>query len=158
MVKNRRLGLSALCASLLLAVPAAAAVTYTFTSGEGDFIYVSPTFVDEGGIPVAKLESHSGNFDSVFFRRSDFYLLNQACLAKDNCFNPSFGENGIFQQTGDFFAVDPNYPDANPELVISGSPTPTPVPELSSWAMLGLGLAALAFARRRAVRDIRAYA
>jgi MYXO-CTERM domain-containing protein len=157
MVKKRWLGLSALCASILFAAPAPAAVTYTFTSGEGDFIYMSPTFVDGGDVPAALLESHSGNIDNVFFRPSDLYLLNQACLTKDNCFNPSFGESGIFQQTGDFFAVDPNYPDANPELVISGSPTPTPVPELSSWAMLGLGLAGLAFARRRAVRNIRAY-
>jgi MYXO-CTERM domain-containing protein len=157
MVKKRWLGLGALWASILFAAPAPAAVTYTFTSGEGDFIYVSPTFVDGGDVPAALLESHSGNIDNVFFRPSDLYLLNQACLAKDNCFNPSFGEDGIFQRTGDFFAVDPNYPDAHPELVISGSPTPTPVPELSTWAMLGLGLAGLALARRRAVSDIRAY-
>jgi MYXO-CTERM domain-containing protein len=157
MDKKRWLGLSAVCASLLFAAPAPGAVTYTFTSGEGDFVYVSPTFVDVGGVPVAQLESHSGNFDSVRFERSNLYLLNEACLAKDNCFNPSFGEDGIFQRTGDFFGLDPNFPDANPELVISGSPTPTPVPELSSWAMLGLGLAGLAFTRRRGARDIRAF-
>ena len=125
MVKKQWLGLGALCASLLFAAPAPAAVTYTFTSGEGDFIYVSPTFVDGGDVPTGLLQSHSANIDNVFFRPSDLYLLNQACLAKDDCFNPSFGLSGIFQQTGDFFAVDPNYPDAHPELVISGSPTPT---------------------------------
>jgi hypothetical protein len=70
---------------------------------------------------------------------------------------PSFGESGIFQQVGTDFGIDPRFPDATAKLVISGSPVPVPVPELSSWAMLGLGLAGLAFTRRRGARDIRAY-
>jgi hypothetical protein len=157
MVKNRRLGLSALCASILFAAPASAAVTYTFTSGQGDFTYISPTFFDGGNIPDGSLESHSGNFDAVFFGSSYLLLVNAACKFQENCFQPSFGESGIFQRTGTFFGIDPDFPEANPELVISGSPVPVPVPELSSWAMLGLGLAGLAFARRRGVRHTRAY-
>ncbi len=149
MLKNRRLGLMTLCASILFAAPAPAAVTYTFTSEQGDFTYVSPTFFDGGNVPDSELESHSGNFDAVFFRSSDLLLVNAACHFEDNCFNPSFGESGIFQRTGTFLGIDPNFPEANAELVISGSPNTAPVPELSSWAMLGLGLAGLAFARGR---------
>jgi hypothetical protein len=99
MAKNRRLGLVTLCASILFAAPAPAAVTYTFTSEQGDFTYVSPTFLDGGNLPAALLESHSGNFDDVFFGSSDLLLVNAACKFADDCFNPSFGESGIFQRT-----------------------------------------------------------
>jgi hypothetical protein len=88
--------------------------------------------------------SHSGNFDQVFFTSSDILLQNAACKSADNCFDASFGESGIFLRAGTFFASD-----GDAKIVISGSPTATPVPELSSWAMLTVGLAGLAFARNR---------
>jgi hypothetical protein len=127
-------------------------VTYTFTSEQGDFTYITPTFFDGGNVPDGELASHSGNFGAVFFGSSYLLLLNAACKFNDNCFQPSFGESGIFLRTGTDFGVDPNFPDADAKLVISGSPITAPVPELSSWAMLGLGLAGLAFARGRRIR------
>jgi hypothetical protein len=83
-------------------------------------------------------------------------LVNAACKFEENSFQPSFGESGIFRRVGTVFGIDPRFPDDIAKLVISGSAVPVPVPELSSWAMLGLGLAGLAFTRRRDVRDIRA--
>jgi hypothetical protein len=152
MLKNRRLGLITLCASILFAAPAPAAVTYAFTSEQGDFTYVSPSFFGGGNLPDGVLESHSGNFDDVFFGSSYLLLQNAACKFKDNCFQPSFGGKGIFLRTGTYFGSDPNFaPEGDAKLVISGSPMPAPVPELSSWAMLGLGLAGLAFARGRRI-------
>lgn len=158
MLKNRLPGLIALCACLLFAAPAPAAVTYTFTSEQGDFTFISPTFFDGGNVPDGSLGSHSGNFDAVFFGSSYLLLLNAACKFAENCFQPSFGEDGIFLRTGTDFGVDPNFPDADAKLVISGSPTAVPVPELSSWAMLGLGFAGLAFTRRRKINGGRAFA
>jgi hypothetical protein len=144
----------AVWASVLFAAPALAAVMYTFTSDQGDFTFISPSFFDGGKIPGpgGLVVSHSGNFDEVFFGSSDILLLNAACLSEDNCFNATFGESGIFQHTGTFFASD-----GGAKIVISGSPTAAAVPELSSWALLAVGLAGLAFARNRRVRGSRAY-
>ena len=140
-----------LCASILFAAPAPAAVTYKFTSEQGDFTFISPTFFDGGNVPDGSLQSHSGNFDAVFFQSSDLLLVNAACKFEENCFQPSFGESRIFLRTGTFFGVDPDFPEANPELIISGSPNAAPVLEISSWAMLALGLAGLALARGRRI-------
>jgi MYXO-CTERM domain-containing protein len=73
--------------------------------------------------------------------------LNAACEFEGNCFDATFQEDGIFQRTGTFFASD-----GDAKIVISGSPTTTPVPALSTWAMLAVGLAGLAFARNRRIR------
>jgi hypothetical protein len=144
----------AVWARVLFAAPALAAVTYTFTSDQGDFTFISPSFFDGGTIPGpgGLVVSHSGNFDEVRFGNSDILLLNAACLSEDNCFDATFEENGIFQQSGTFFASD-----GDAKIVISGSPTAAAVPELSSWALLAVGLAGLAFARNRRVRGSRAY-
>jgi hypothetical protein len=144
----------AVWASVLFAGPALAAVTYTFTSDQGDFTFISPSFFDGGKIPGpgGLVVSHSGNFDEVFFGSTDILLLNAACLSEDNCFDATFGESGIFQHTGTFFASD-----GGAKIVISGSPTAAAVPELSSWVLLAVGLAGLAFARNRRVRGTRAY-
>ena len=144
----------AVWASVLFAAPALAAVTYTFTSDQGDFTFISPSFFDGGKIPGpgGLIVSHSGNFDEVRFGNSDILLVNAGCLSEDNCFDATFEENGIFRHTGTFFASD-----GDAKIVISGSPTAAAIPELSSWALLALGLAGLAFARNRRVRDSRAY-
>ena len=144
----------AVWASVLFAAPTLAAVTYTFTSDPGDFTFISPSFFDGGEIPGpgGLVVSHSGNFDEVRFGNSDILLLNAACLSEDSCFDATFEENGIFQHTGTFFASD-----GDAKIVISGSPTSAAVPELSSWALLAVGLAGLAFARNRRARISRAY-
>jgi hypothetical protein len=138
----------------VFAAPASAAVTYTFTSDQGDFSFISPSFFDDGKIPGpgGLVVSHSGNFDEVLFRSSDIFLLNAACISDGNCFDATFEENGIFLHTGTFVASD-----GGARIMISGSPTATPVPELSSWALLAIGLAGLAFARNRRIRGRRAY-
>jgi MYXO-CTERM domain-containing protein len=154
MLKKWARDLIAVWASILFAGPALAAVRYTFTSDQGDFTFISPSFFDGGKIPGpgGLVVSHSGNFDEVFFGSSDILLLNAACLSEDNCFDATFGESGIFQHTGTFFASD-----GDAKIVISGSPTAAAVPELSSWALLAVGLAGLAFARKRRVKGSRAY-
>ena len=138
----------AVWASVLFAAPTLAAVTSTFTSDPGDFTFISPSFFDGGKIPGpgGLVVSHSGNFDEVFFGSSDILLLNAACLSEDNCFDAAFGESGILQHTGTFFASD-----GGAKIVISGSPTAAAVPELSSWALLGVGFAGLAFMRNRRI-------
>ena len=148
MLKNRGWGFISVWASLLFAAPASAAVTYAFTSDQGDFTFISPSFFDDGKIPGpgGLVVSHSGNFDEVLFRSSDIFLLNAACESDGNCFDATFIENGIFLRTGTFFASD-----GDAKIVISGNPTATPVPELSSWALLAVGLAGLAFAKNRRI-------
>ncbi len=155
MIRKRGLGFIAVWASILFAVPASAAVTYTFTSDQGDFTFINPSFFDEGSAPGpgGTVVSHSGNFDEIVFRSSDIFLLNAACKFDGNCFDATFLEDGIFLRTGTFFASD-----GDAKIVISGSPTAAPVPELSSWAMLAIGLAGLAFARNRRIRGSRANA
>jgi hypothetical protein len=154
MLGKRGQAFIAVWASILFATPALAAVTYTFTSDQGDFTFISPAFFDGGNIPGpgGQVVSHSGNFDEVFFGSSDILLLNSSCRSEDNCFDATFEEDGIFLRTGTFFASD-----GNAEIVISGSPTAAPVPELSSWAMLAVGLAGLALARNRRISGSGAY-
>jgi hypothetical protein len=149
MLGKRGRAFLAVWASILLTAPASAAVTYTFTSDDGDFTFTSPAFFEGGNIPGpgGAVLSHSGNFDEVVFRSSDILLVNPGCLSNDTCFDAAFLENGIFQRTGTFFASD-----GDAKIVISGSPTAAPVPELSSWALLAVGLAGLGFARNRRLR------
>jgi hypothetical protein len=98
MLSKRGWGFIAAWASLLFAAPSWAAVTYTFTSDQGDFTFIAPSFFDGGNIPGpgGLVVSHSGNFDEVFFRSSDILLLNGACLSDGNCFDANFEESGIF--------------------------------------------------------------
>ena len=127
MLGKRGRAFLAVWASILLTAPASAAVTYTFTSDDGDFTFTSPAFFEGGNIPGpgGAVLSHSGNFDEVVFRSSDILLVNPGCLSNDTCFDAAFLENGIFQRTGTFFASD-----GDAKIVISGSPTAAPVPEL----------------------------
>jgi hypothetical protein len=155
MLRKRARTSIAAWASLLLAAPASATVTYTFTSDEGDFTFTSPSFFESGNIPGpgGAVVSHSGNFDEVVFRASDILLVNSTCEFDGNCFDAKFLEDGIFQQTGTFFASD-----GDAKIVIAGSSTASPVPEPSTWALLAVGLAALGFARNRRTRGARASA
>jgi hypothetical protein len=68
----------------LLAAPASATVTYTFTSDDGDFTFTSPSFFEGGNIPGpgGVVVSHSGNFDQVTFRSSDILLVSPGCYLK----------------------------------------------------------------------------
>jgi hypothetical protein len=142
-----------LCASLLLAAPASATVTYTFTSDDGDFAFTSPSFFEGGSIPgpAGKVLSHSGNFDAVRFGASDIVLLNSTCEFDGDCFDATFLEDGIFQTTGTFFASD-----GDAKIVIIESSAGAPVPELSTWTLLAIGLAGLGFGRNRRMRGARA--
>src|SRR5271154_6214207 len=108
MLRKRGRNFIAVWASILFVAPAAAAVTYAFTSDQGDFTFISPSFFDDGKIPGpgGLVVSHSGNFDEVLFRSSDIFLLNAACESDGNCFDATFGEAGILLGTGTFFASD----------------------------------------------------
>ncbi len=145
--------LVALCASLLLAAPASATVTYTFTSDDGDFVFTSPSFFEGGNIPGpdGKVLSISANLDAVRFGDSDILLISPGCLSNDSCFDATFLEDGIFQETGTFFASD-----GDAKIVIAESSTGAPVPEPSTWALLMVGLAGLGFAWNRGTRGARA--
>jgi hypothetical protein len=155
MLRKRGWAFLVLCASLLLAVSASATVTYTFTSDDGDFAFTSPSFFEGGSIPGpgGMVISHSGNFDAVRFGASDIVLLNSTCEFDGNCFDATFLEDGIFQKTGTFFASD-----GDAKIVIADSSAGAPVPELSTWALLAIGLAGLGFARNRRVRGVRTLA
>ena len=152
MLRKRGPACLGLCASLLLAAPASATVTYTFTSDEGDFVFTSPSFFEGGKIPGpgGTVISHSGNFDAVQFGASDIVLLNYTCELNGNCFDATFLEDGIFQKTGEFLASD-----GDAKIVIAESSAGDPVPEPSTWALLGIGLAGLGFAGNRRMRAAR---
>ena len=149
MLRKRGRAFIAVSASLLLAAPASATVTYTFTSDDGDFTFTSPSFFEGGDIPGpgGTVVSHSGNFDIVRFGGSDILLVSPGCLSEDTCFDATFLENGIFQQTGTFFASN-----GGAKIVITESSTGAPVPEPSTWALLAVGLAGLGFASNRRMR------
>jgi hypothetical protein len=137
--------LIALCASLLLAAPASATVTYTFTSDDGDFVFTSPGFFGTGEIPGpdGKVLSISANLEHVRFGDSDILLISGGC-PNEICLDATFLEKGIFQKTGTFFASD-----GGAQIVIADSSTGAPVPEPSTWALLIVGLAGLGFASNR---------
>jgi hypothetical protein len=152
MLRKRRLDLIALCASVLCAnvlsaAPAAADVRYTFTSNQGSFIYDSLSFFEGGSLSAGNLTRYSGDFDSVYFGSSYIILSNAACRMAEDCFDATFGLSGIFQTLGTYYASD-----GGAEIVISEVPAGAPVPELSSWALLAVGFAALAFAAHLARR------
>jgi hypothetical protein len=135
---------SILCASVLSAVSAPTDIRYVFKSDQGSFIYDSPSFITPGNLPGSLLAEHSGNFDDVFFGSSDIILVNSTCRQEDTCFDAAFGLSGIFQTLGDYVATD------GATLDISEVTKGAPIPEPSSWALLAVGFAALAFARNRA--------
>ncbi len=148
---KRRLDLIALCAgvlwaSLLAAVPAAADVSYVFTSDEGNFSFNSPSFFEGGSLPDSVLASHSANIDDVYFGPSDIVLINPTCESAENCFDAAFGLKGIFQTFGQYFASD-----GNAQITISQGSNGAPAPELSSWALLALGFAGLALEKSRRI-------
>lgn len=151
MPSKRRLNLIALCASILcatilFAVPAPAAIEYAFTSNQGNFVYDFPSFFGGGSLPVSVLESYSGNFEDVYFGSSYILLVNADCKYEDDCFDATFGLSGIFQTTGTYYASD-----GGAKIVISQIGNGAPTPELSSWALLAVGFAGLAFARNRRI-------
>jgi hypothetical protein len=151
MLRKRRLDFialwaSVLCASVLSAAPAEAAVSYVFTSDEGNFSFNSPSFFEGGTLPDSVLASHSVNIDEVYFGPSDIVLINSACESAENCFDAAFGLKGIFQTFGQYFASD-----GGAQITISQVSNGAPAPELSSWALLTVSFAGLAFARNRRI-------
>ena len=150
MLRKRRLDFIALCAgvlcaSTLLATPARADIRYTFNSSGGSFIYDSSSFVGLGNVPVSVLRTFSGDFEDVFFGRSDITLVNSVCSGPGNCFDAAFNLPGIFQTLGDYVAAD------GATLDISEVTKGAPIPEPSSWALLAVGFAGLALASNRGI-------
>ena len=139
--QSRRPLCSILCASIL-AGPAAANIRYTFTSDRGSFVYDSVSFFEGGSLSAGDLARYSGDFEDVYFGNSYILLDNAACRIADDCFDATFGLSGIFQTLGTYYASD-----GGAEIVISQITAGEPVPELSSWALLAIGFAGLAFAR-----------
>jgi hypothetical protein len=150
MPSKRRFVLIALCASILCAGvfsgSARGDIRYAFTSDRGNFIYDAFSFFEGGTLSDSALSSFSGDFEDVFFGSSDIALVNASCRIADDCFDATFGLSGIFQTTGTYFASD-----GGAKIVISQVTAGAPVPELSSWALLGVGFAGLAFARNRRI-------
>jgi hypothetical protein len=71
-------------------------------------------------------------------------LSNAACRIAEDCFHATFGTSGIFQSFGvPYFASD-----GGAQITISEVTAGAPVPELSSWALLAVGFAGLAFVRK----------
>ena len=99
-----------------------------------------------GSLSAGNLTRYSGDFEDVYFGSSDIVLGNAACRIAGDCFDATFGLSGIFQTLGTYYASD-----GGAEIVISEVPAGAPVPELSSWALLAVGFAGLAFARNRRV-------
>ena len=75
-----------------------------------------------------------------------FCLTTPTAEYADDCFDATFGLSGIFQTLGTYYASD-----GGAQIVISQITAGAPVPELSSWALLAVGFAGLAFARNRRI-------
>jgi hypothetical protein len=135
----------ALASGISFSTPALAEVTYTFTSSEGDFTYISATFFDYGILSLGDLASYSfppaDNITEIDFHYasySDIQLVNPICGGDaDNCFDPTFGVGNIFRTPGTYVDLD----HSGAQLVISGSP----VPETATWAMMAIGFVGLGF-------------
>ena len=121
-------------------------IVYTFTSSEGDFVYVSPSYFDYGELSLGQLYSYSFPaleeingvaFDGIQGEYSTVYLGQDDCINTDSCFTSDFGPNG-------FYALG-TYHDqyTGATLVVS-----TGVPEASTWAMMILGFVGLGAAWR----------
>jgi hypothetical protein len=135
-----------LAIGLGVSAPARAEIVYTFTSSEGDFVYVSPSYFDYGELSLGQLYGYSFPaleeingvaFDGIQGEYSTVYLGQDDCINTDSCFTSDFGPNG-------FYALG-TYHDqyTGATLVVS-----TGVPEASTWAMMILGFVGLGAAWR----------
>lgn len=135
-----------LASSLGLSAPARAEIVYTFTSSQGDFVYISPSYNPRGILGLGELYSYSfppaEDINAVAFfgvqgLDSTIYLGFDNCLATDTCFTHDFGPNGFFV-LGTYHELG-----TDATLVVS-----TGIPEASTWAMMMLGFAGLGAAWR----------
>jgi hypothetical protein len=135
-----------LASSLGLSAPARAEIVYTFTSSQGDFVYISPSYKSSGILGLGELYSYSfppaEDINAVAFSGvqglySEIDLAFDNCLATDSCFTHDFGPNGFFV-LGTY-----HEPGTDATLVVS-----TGIPEASTWAMMMLGFAGLGAAWR----------
>ena len=135
-----------LASSLGLSAPARAEIVYTFTSSQGDFVYISPSYKSSGILGLGELYSYSfppaEGINAVAFSGaqgaySTIDLGFDNCLATDSCFTYDFGPNGFF--------VLGTYPGLGTDATLVVS---TGIPETSTWAMMMLGFAGLGAAWR----------
>ncbi len=134
---------------------ARADVLYTYTGPYGDFTYLYPTFRAYGEISLDELRTNSFNpsydivavaFDDPGIGGGDTQIsfLTPPC-PNDACLYADFA-GGVLTNLGSYTA---NYDtgDGVSKLVVSEF-TPG-VPEPSTWALMGLGFAALGLLARR---------
>ena len=126
--------------------PARAEIVYTFTSSQGDFVYISPSYKSSGILGLGELYSYSfppaEGINAVAFSGaqgaySTIDLGFDNCLASDSCFTYDFGPNGFF--------VLGTYHGLGTDATLVVSPG---IPEASTWAMMMLGFAGLGAAWR----------
>jgi PEP-CTERM motif len=140
------LSMVVLASSLGLSAPAHAETVYTFTSSQGDFVYISPSYKSSGILGLGELYSYSfppaEDINAVAFSGaqgsySTIDLGFDNCLANDTCFTHDFGPNGFFV-LGIYHELG-----TDATLVVSNG-----IPEASTWAMMMLGFAGLGAAWR----------